>query len=146
MPSPVVLGPLANPWLDVDHYHPGIPRLCCQFGHDSGEYAHTAPSLPAVVEGLRRALGRRGVLPHQPIALNVDYPAQYSPITNPRFATGLWEERLQALNLRFRQPAKVAHDPPQFGKMDHDATARSSSFMGPDCRIFRVSIFLKSPG
>jgi hypothetical protein len=69
------------------------------------------PSLPAVVEGLRRAIVTLRMLPHQSLALNVDYSAQNPPIIGWRLATGLRKERLQALNLRFFQPEKVAFDP-----------------------------------
>lgn len=68
------------------------------------------PSLPAVIQRLRRAISREGVFLHQPIALNEDYPAQNPPIVNPRLATRLRKERLQAVQLCFRQPEKIAHD------------------------------------
>jgi hypothetical protein len=119
------------------------PRLCCQFGLDGGKHAHPAPPLSTVIERLRRTVGGRRVLPHQPMALYEDYPAQYRPVINPRFTTGLRKERRQALSLCFCQPEKKAlmiH--PQFGKMKHDATPRSSSFTGHDCNsaVFSTSI------
>ena len=39
------------------------------------------------------------------------YPAQHPPIINLGFAKRLWKERIQALNLSFCQPEKVADDP-----------------------------------
>jgi hypothetical protein len=94
----------------IDHHHLGVLRLCGQFGHDGGEHAHAAPSLPAVVEGLRRTVVTWRMLPHQPVALYVDYPAQHPPIINPRFATRLRKERPEPLDLRLGQPEQIAHD------------------------------------
>ena len=67
----------------VDHHDPGLLLLSRQLGHDRGEHTHPAPPLPAVVERLRRAIGRGRMLPHQPIALNEDNPAQHPPVIDP---------------------------------------------------------------
>jgi hypothetical protein len=80
-----------------------------QLGHDRGEHAHPAPPLPTVVKCLWRTVGRRRMLPHQPIALYEDNPAQNSPVIDPRLATGLRKIRSQSVNLRFGQPEKIVH-------------------------------------
>jgi hypothetical protein len=49
------------------------------------------------------------MLPHQPIALNEDYPAQHPQVIDPRLAAGLREERPKPVNLRLGQPEKIAH-------------------------------------
>ena len=53
----------------VDHQDLSILGLRGQLGHDRGEHAHPAPPLPTVVKCLWRTVGRRRMLPHQPIAL-----------------------------------------------------------------------------
>jgi hypothetical protein len=69
------------------------------------------PADPAVVERLVRAILSRRILPHQAIALYVNYPAQHPPVIDPRLAPRSRKERLQPLHLCFRQPETLAHDP-----------------------------------
>ena len=45
----------------IDHHHLGLLRLGREFRHDRGEHPHPAPPLPAVVEGLVRAIVPRRV-------------------------------------------------------------------------------------
>lgn len=88
-----------------------VSRACAAwFRHDGDKHFHAAPSLPAVVEGLRLTTVTWCVLPHQPIALNVDYTTQYLPIINPELAMGLRNERLEPFDLRLSQPEKVGHE------------------------------------
>lgn len=125
----------------VDHYDPGLLRFGSQFGHDRGEHAHPAPPLPAVVERLRRAIGRRRVLPHQPIALDEDYPAQHPPVIDPRPASGLRKERAQPLYLRICQPVKLAQDPSPSREFESCPRRRSSKFIGPDSSRLPKKVF-----
>lgn len=71
----------------VEHHIPGVLNLRSQFGPDSGEYPYPALPLPEIAERLDRALGRRCVLAHQPIAVYPDHPARDPQIINPRLAT-----------------------------------------------------------
>ena len=83
----------------VDHHDFGLLPLGRRFGHDRGEHAHPAPPLPTVAERLRRPIGRGCVLPHQPIALNEDYPNQHPAVINPWLAAGLRKERTQPVRI-----------------------------------------------
>lgn len=95
----------------IDHRQFAILRSGRQFGHDCGKRAHAAQSLPLVVEGLRRTVVPQRMLPHQPIALYVDYSDQHPTFLNPRLASGLRKERLQSFDLRLRKPEQVTHNP-----------------------------------
>ena len=124
MPSPMVLGPMANHWLDINHHDLALSGPGGKLRHDRGEHPHPAPPRPAIVEGLARAIASRRVLPHQPIALNVDYPAQHPPphtvcrqtvaaqwVIDPRLAARLRKKRSETRDLRLRKPENFAHDP-----------------------------------
>ena len=102
----------------IDHHHLGVLCLGRQVGHDGGEHAHAAPSLPAVIERLRRTIVPWRMLPHQPIALYVDYPAQHPPVINPGLAAGLRKVWPQPFNLRLGQPVQIAHDPSPLWKYE----------------------------
>ncbi len=71
------------------------------------------------MESLRRTVGGRRMLPHQPIALYEDYPTQHPPVIDPGLATRLWKIRAQPCKLRLGQPQNITHhasnscDPPQ---------------------------------
>ena len=126
----MVLGPMANHWLDSNHYHLDLLRLRRQFGHDSGEHAHPAPALPAVIKRLGRAIVERRVragprtsggstlTPHQPIALYVYYPTQDLPVIDPGPAPRLRKVRTQTRKLRLGQPKICAHGTPPFWKSE----------------------------
>jgi hypothetical protein len=58
------------------------------------------------------------MLPHQPIALKEDNPAQHPPIINPRLAAGLRKERPKPVNLRLGQPEKIAHHTPSLWEFE----------------------------
>jgi hypothetical protein len=51
--------------------------------------------------------------PHQPIALNEDYPAQHPPVIDTGLAARLRKERPKPVNLRLGQPEKIAPDAAQ---------------------------------
>jgi hypothetical protein len=62
--------------------------------------------------------------------LREDYAAQHAPVTDPRFAMALWEERTKPVDLFLGQPEKVAHHHPrQFGSMNHASTSPSSKWV-----------------
>ena len=88
----------------IDHHNLGVLLLSRQFDHDGSKDAHPAPSLPAVVERLRRAVVTWRMLPHQPVALYVDYPAQNPPVIDPGLAARLRKERPHPFDLCLRQP------------------------------------------
>jgi len=56
------------------------------------------------MEGLGRAIRPRRIAPSQPVAIDEDYPAQHTPVIDPRPAMALREERLQPLHLFVGQP------------------------------------------
>lgn len=117
----------------VDHDDLLLAAFGGQPLHHPGEDPHVAPPLPAVVEGLGRAILPRRIAPSQPVAVDEDYPAQHSPVIDPRLPVAFGEERLQPLHLRVRQPEKVAHPHPrQFGSLNHAGRTASSRSMGPD--------------
>ncbi len=86
-----------------------ISVLGSQTSHHPGEDAFVAPPLPTVVERFVLAIGRRGVAPSQPIAINEDNATQHTSIINARLAVGLREEGLKTRHLRIRQPEKIRH-------------------------------------
>ena len=88
----------------VDHDGLLIGALGGQSLHHPGEDPHVTPSLPTVVERLRRAILARGVAPTQAITIDEDYSAQNAPIIHPRLAVAPREERPQPLHLLVRQP------------------------------------------
>ena len=95
--------------------------------HHPGKDPHVTPPLPAIVEGLGRAILPRCVTPSQPIAIYKDNAAQHPPVIDPRLAMALREERLQPLHLLVGKPEKIAHrNPHQFGSLNHvDQTVSS---------------------
>ena len=70
-----------------------------QHGKDAREHAAAGPADVAVVERLVRAIDRRGVAPAQAVALNVNDPAENTPVICPRFATRARKQRCNALDL-----------------------------------------------
>ncbi len=80
-----------------------------QTRHHPGEDAFVAPPLPTVIERLVWAIGRRGIAPSQPIAINEDNAAQHTSIIDAWFAMGLGEEGLKTRHLRIAQPEKIRH-------------------------------------
>ncbi len=116
----------------VDHHCLRNGRLRRQAVHHPGEDALLAPSLPAIVERLRRAILLGGIAPPQTIAIDEDYATQDATIIDPRLAMALGEEWLKTSHLRFREPEKVAHRSVSSRSLNHAETARS---MGPEPRV-----------
>jgi hypothetical protein len=101
--------------------------------HHTGEDTHVTPPLPAIVEGLGRAMLPRRGTPSQPIAIDENYAAQDPQIINSWLPMALWKERSKSLHLLVGQPEKVAHDHPHpFGSLNHPRPADSSRLIGPD--------------
>ncbi len=115
----------------VDHHNPVFLGLRGQFDHDRGEHANPAPPLSAIVERLRRAIGRERMLPHQPIALNEGNAAQQAPFIDAWLAMALGKEGFQTRHLRVRQPEKVVHLSVALRSLNHSEGAIS---MGPDSK------------
>jgi hypothetical protein len=113
----------------VDHHRLRNSGLGSQTIHHSGEDAFVAPPLPAVVEGLRRAIFLRHSASPQAIAIVEDYPARSPPIINARLAMVFGKEGLKPHHLRISQPEKLAHGSVSSRRLNHAAAARS---MGPD--------------
>ena len=80
-----------------------------QSDHHPGEDALVAPTFPAVVESLVRAVFLRRIAPAQTIAINKDYPAQHPPVIDAGFAMRLWEEGLKTRHLGVGQPKQIRH-------------------------------------
>ena len=118
----------------VDHHRPRNGRLGGQALHHPGEDALVAPSLPTVVEGLRRAIFLGGISPPQAIAIDEDYATQDPSVIDARLTVALGKEGLQARHLRVRQPEKVAHRSVSLRRLNHAAAASS---MGPEPRAVR---------
>ena len=93
----------------VDHQRIRPAALVGQFQQHPGEDALVAPAFPAVVERLRRAIGRGRIAPAQAIAIDEDYPAKHALVVNTRLAVRLREERFQTRHLCVGQPEKIAH-------------------------------------
>jgi hypothetical protein len=109
----------------VDHDDFLLTAFGGQPFHHPGEDPHVAPSLPAVVERLGRTILPWRIAPPQPIAVDEDYPAQHTPVIDPRLAVALRKERPQPLHLLVGQPEKVAHHHPrQFGSLNHAGDRR----------------------
>jgi hypothetical protein len=85
---------------------------CRESLHHLSEDAHVAPTLPAVVEGLHRAVFFRSIAPPQPIAIGEYYATQNAPVIHARLAMDLRKERLKLHHLIFAQPVKIAHRTP----------------------------------
>ena len=117
----------------VDHDDLLLAAFGGQPLHHPGEDTHVAPPLPAIVEGLGRAILPRRIAPTQTIAIDEYYSTQDTPAIDARLAMALGKERLQPFHLVFGQPEKIAHlHPRQFGAVNHAVTAASSRSMGPD--------------
>lgn len=87
----------------VDHDDLLLAALGCQPLHHPGENPLVAPPLPAIAEGLGRAMLPMRVTPSRPIAADEDHPAQHALIIEPRLAMALRKERLQPLHLLLGQ-------------------------------------------
>ena len=119
MPSPVVLGPMANHWLDLNHDHFGLDILPDEFLQDAGENTHPAPAKPAILEGLVRPIVGRSITPAQAIAIDKYNATQHPPVINPGNPVRQGKEWLQPRHLLIRQPVKITHSTP------HDARNES---------------------
>lgn len=93
----------------VDHDRLLLAVLDGQTGHDLREGALVAPSLPAIVECLVRAVFRRRVTTAQPIPIDKYNPAQLTLVIDARLAVGLSKIGLEARHLRNRQPKEIRH-------------------------------------
>lgn len=85
---------------------------CHAFSGQRREYpikrARSAPTHKAVVRGLARTVGDRGVAPHQPAPDDMDDPAEHPAIIDPRHIPRLvGQKRLQAQKLSFCEPEVV---------------------------------------
>ena len=119
----------------IDHHRLRNRRLGGQPLHHSSEDALVAPTLPPIVERLRRTILLGRIAPPQAIAIDEDNAAQNAAVIDPRHAMALREERPKPGHLRVRQPEKIAHrHPHQFGSLNRAAEATSSRSMGPDPR------------
>ncbi len=59
--------------------------------HDPSKDPHVAPTLPAVIERLRRSIFPGRVAPAQAIAIDEDYAAQDTPVVDAWLAMALGE-------------------------------------------------------
>lgn len=110
-----------------------VATLGGQSLHHPRKDPHVTPLLPAVAEGLGRAILPRRIKLTQAIAIEEYYAAQNAPIIRTRLAMALREERRQPLHLLFGQPEKVAHlHPRQFGSLNLAGRAASSRLMDPN--------------
>lgn len=100
----------------VDHDRPAIGLLGGEPLHDPGEHAHAAPSDPAIVERLVRAVFTRRIPPPQAVAIDEYNPAQNTLVIDPRLAMRLRKVGPQPLHLRVAQPVKIAHRQPPSGE------------------------------
>jgi len=73
----------------VDHDRLVLGPFGGQPHHDPGEDPVVAPALPAVIQGLGRAVFLRRIAPPQPIAIDEDYSAEDAPIIDARAAMAL---------------------------------------------------------
>ena len=106
----------------VDHHRLRSGGLGGQAFHHPGEGAFVAPPLPTVAEGLWRAILPGRIAPPQAIAIDEDYPAQYTPVIDARLAMALGEEGLKPRHLRVGQPEKVAHRSVSLRSLNHAAS------------------------
>jgi hypothetical protein len=68
----------------IDHHSLGRTCLACQGRKDAFEHTASAPADKAVIHRLVRAKATRRVLPLQPIADDIDNPANYATIVDTR--------------------------------------------------------------
>ena len=93
----------------IDHHGLLFAVIGSQTRHQPGEDALIALPLPAILERLVRAIGRRRVPPPQPVAVDEDNPTRHTSVIDAGFAMGLREEGLKTRHLRLRQPEKIRH-------------------------------------
>ena len=77
----------------VDHDSPTFGLGAGQPLHHPDEDASLTPSLPAVVEGLRRAVFPWRIAPPQPVAIDEDYSAQDPSVIDARLRTLVYERQ-----------------------------------------------------
>ncbi|WCR19622.1 hypothetical protein [Paracoccus alcaliphilus] len=109
-PSPVLLEPMGQDRLDVDHQRVALAAGLCQLLKYPGEIAQPGPAGKPVIE----RLDRKRILPSQPMALDPDDPAQHLAVVGSRSAQHLGKERPKSLHLSRTQPegslVSHAHD------------------------------------
>ncbi len=88
----------------VDHHGFLFVMISGQTCHHPGEDALVAPSLPAVVERLVRAVSIWRIPSPKPIAIDEDNAIQDMPVIDARFAVGFREVGLKTSHLRVAQP------------------------------------------
>src|SRR5690606_15211623 len=93
----------------VDHHRLRGGSLRGQTVHHPSEDTLVTPPLPAIVEGLGRAIFLRRIAPTQAIAIDEDYAAQNPPVIAARLAMALAKEGLQPRRLRVRHPEELGH-------------------------------------
>lgn len=76
----------------VDHDGAAFGLGAGQALHHPDEDASLTSSLPAVVEGLVRPVGRQRIPPAQAVAIDEDDPAQHTAVIHPRLAVALGAE------------------------------------------------------
>ena len=103
------------------------------------KHAQSAPAHPPVIKRLRRAILRGRIPPPQPIAIDKDYPTQYTLVIDTRNPVRQWKERLQPLHLWIRQPEKITHAaPPWMPKVNQTNSPKARSLTGPDPSLFQA--------
>ncbi len=119
----------------IDHDGLLLSALSGQTLHHPGEDPPVAPSLPTIVERLRRPILPGRITPPQAFAIDEDYPAQHAPVIDPWLAVGPGKERPKPVHLHVGQPEKITHHcPHQFGSVNHAAKATARRLMGPEPR------------
>ena len=100
--------------------------------HHPGEDAHVAPPLPAIVEGLGRAMLPRSVTPPQPIAIDEDYALGISCLRKFQFQPSRSFPRcLPRAHGGRRRPAPAQGIQPKTGRAPWPETSRHSSRSSP---------------
>ena len=93
----------------IDHNGGRLHHIGGQSLEYSGEHPHFAPTIPAVVECLGRAVFLRCIAPAQSTAIDNDSPAENTTIIDSWAAMALGEEGLEPCHLLVAQPEKIAH-------------------------------------
>lgn len=121
----------------IDHDRLALGTLSGQGRHDPGKAAIVAPTLPAVVGGLGRAILPGCVAPSQPIAIDEDHAAGHPSIIDPRIAMAFRKEGLQALHLRVAQPVKIAYPSGLLAEPESCKRLRNNGWEAQNGKAFR---------
>ena len=93
----------------VDHQLLRDANFGSQGRGDALEDAHPAPANEAVVERLVRAVAAWRILPHQPVADDVDDPADHPPVINPRNSVLQRKIRFDPAHLPLGEQKQIGH-------------------------------------